>query len=124
MNDTAKFAIAEILKAVVPKGYEPETANTGINSARPSSPNLESSPLISSAILKRLALSESGFVFDPVSGQSFTVNESGLAVLRLNQVEEEVAVLVENLALHFDATAAEIRRDVLDYADRLKEFLK
>jgi hypothetical protein len=79
---------------------------------------------ISSAILKRLALSESGFVFDPVSGQSFSVNESGLAILRLAQVDNEVESLVENLARNFDASKTEIRRDVLDYADRLKEFLK
>ena len=35
-----------------------------------------------SDVLKRLALSDSGFVFDPVSGNSFTVNGSGLAILR------------------------------------------
>jgi hypothetical protein len=29
---------------------------------------------------KRLALSESGFVFDPVSGQSFSVNETGRVI--------------------------------------------
>jgi hypothetical protein len=124
MNNTAKLAMVEIVKTLSTEGRGTETANAGINSAVPGSQNSESSPLISCTILKRLALSESGFVFDPVSGQSFTVNESGLAVLRLAQVEEDVTKLVENLALHFDATTAEIRRDVLDYADRLKEFLK
>lgn len=76
------------------------------------------------AIARRLALSESGFVFDPVSGQSFTVNEAGLAVLRLAQVEEDVAKLLGKLADQFDATAEEIKRDTLDFAERLKDFIK
>lgn len=76
------------------------------------------------AIARRLALSESGFVFDPVSGQSFTVNEAGLAVLRLAQVEEDVAQLLAKLAQQFDATAEEIKRDTMDFAERMKDFIK
>lgn len=34
------------------------------------------------ARLKDLALSESGFVFDPYTGATFTANATGLAVLR------------------------------------------
>ncbi len=80
--------------------------------------------LIPSAIVKRLALSESGFVFDPVSGQSFSVNETGLAMLRLAQVEDDMTKLLGKLAQQFDATAEEIKRDALDFADRLKDFFK
>ena len=36
-------------------------------------------------VLRRLALSDSGFVFDPLSGASFTVNASGLALIRILQ---------------------------------------
>ena len=80
--------------------------------------------LPSSTILKRLALSESGFVFDPSSGQSFTVNEAGLAVLRLAQQENDIEILVTKLSEQFDADAAEIKRDVQDFATRLKSYLK
>lgn len=80
--------------------------------------------LPSNAILKRLAISESGFVFDPSSGQSFTVNETGLAVLRLTQQESDIEMLLDRLAGQFDADAMEIKRDVQDFAARLKSFLK
>lgn len=80
--------------------------------------------LPSIAILKRLALSESGFVFDPSSGQSFTVNETGLAILRLAQQINDIETLVNELAMQFDADAIEIQRDVPDFATRLKSFLK
>lgn len=73
---------------------------------------------------KRLALSESGFVFDPVSGQSFTVNETGLVILRLAQQEDDLDQLVEQLAEQFDANIVEINRDVQDFANRLKIFLR
>jgi hypothetical protein len=43
---------------------------------------------------KRLAVSESGFVFDPVSGQSFSVNETGLVVLHLAQQEQDLDKLL------------------------------
>ena len=73
---------------------------------------------------KRLALSESGFVFDPVSGQSFTVNETGLVILRLTQHEEDFEVVVAQLAEQFDASLVEIKRDAQDFINRLKGFLK
>ena len=73
---------------------------------------------------KRLALSESGFVFDPVSGQSFTVNETGLVVLRLVQQQDDLEKIVEQLAEQFDASIVEIKRDVQDFTNRLQGFLK
>ncbi|MEI6707342.1 MAG: PqqD family protein [Methylococcales bacterium] len=73
---------------------------------------------------KRLAVSESGFVFDPVSGQSFSVNETGLVVLHLVQQEQDLDKLVEQLAEQFDASILEINRDVQDFINRLKGFLK
>lgn len=73
---------------------------------------------------RRLAVSESGFVFDPVSGQSFSVNETGLVILRLAQHEENLEQLTEQLAEQFDASSVEIKRDVQDFINRLQGFLK
>lgn len=73
---------------------------------------------------KRLALSESGFVFDPVSGQSFSVNESGLVLLRLAQHEDDLDKLTTQLVEQFDASSVEIKRDVQDFINRLQGFLK
>lgn len=73
---------------------------------------------------KRLALSESGFVFDPVSGQSFSVNETGLVILHLAQHEDDIDQITVQLAEQFDASLVEIKRDVQDFVTRLKGFLK
>jgi len=73
---------------------------------------------------KRLALSESGFVFDPVSGQSFSVNDTGLVILRLAQHQDDIEQLIEQLLEQFDASSVEIKRDVQDFIYRLQGFLK
>ena len=70
--------------------------------------------------LKRLALSESGFIFDPVTGNSFTVNHTGLALLQLIQQTLDVEHITKRLQAEFvvDATVAE--RDASEFAGLLK----
>jgi hypothetical protein len=70
----------------------------------------------------RLAVSNSGFVFDPVSGASFTVNVSGLAVLRTIQAGAiDMESIVKSLAAEFEAAPAMLERDVIEFAGRLRE---
>ena len=76
-------------------------------------------------LVERLALSVSGFVFDPVGGNTFTANETGIAVLRMLQDGAgEVTEIVERLGREYDAPAAILERDVLDFAARLHEVLR
>lgn len=73
--------------------------------------------------LQRLAISESGFVFDPASGQSFTVNETGLALIRLLQKNSEVQAVVKQLQQEYDIAVPELERDIEDFQDELGELL-
>ena len=73
--------------------------------------------------LQRLAISESGFVFDPASGQSFTVNETGLALIRLLQKNSEVQTVVKQLQQEYDIAVPELERDIEDFQDELGELL-
>lgn len=76
-------------------------------------------------LVERLALSASGFVFDPVGGSSFTANETGIAVLRILQDgASEAPEIVERLSREYNAPAAVLERDVLDFAARLREVLR
>jgi len=72
-------------------------------------------------VLNRLAVSESGFVFDPASGHNFTVNETGLVLLRLLLKEQRLDLILETLSNEFDADLREIERDVIEFASALKE---
>jgi hypothetical protein len=72
-------------------------------------------------VMNRLAVSESGFVFDPASGHNFTVNETGLVLLRLLLKEQRLEQIIETLHHEFDADLREIERDVLEFVSALRE---
>lgn len=85
----------------------------------------QSVALPKAAVLMRLALSDSGFVFDPVTGNSFTVNGSGLAILRrLQQQGSDLAGTVASLCEEFDVEAMAAERDVIEFANLLRNVFK
>ncbi|MBP9090753.1 PqqD family protein [bacterium] len=51
------------------------------------------------ARLKQLAVSETGFIFDPQSGQSFTVNQTGHLVIEMLKRSESPQAAAQELAL-------------------------
>lgn len=74
--------------------------------------------------LRRLAISESGFVFDPVSGHNFTVNSTGLVILRRLQQEQNFPELLNQLQNEYDAIPSDIERDVIEFIGMLREFVE
>lgn len=72
--------------------------------------------------LRELALSDSGFVFDPMTGHTFTVNPSGLLLLRMLKEGTEPGQLSQRLAEEFEVEAGEDpARDVQDFIMQLRE---
>lgn len=74
--------------------------------------------------LCRLALSESGFVFDPVTGNSFTVNTTGLSILRQLQRWDDWNQVITSLLEEFEIEAHVIERDVIEFASSLRSAFK
>jgi hypothetical protein len=72
-------------------------------------------------VLSRLAVSESGFVFDPASGHHFTVNETGLVLLRLLLKERRLDQILDIIREEFDADPRDIERDVIEFVGALRE---
>jgi hypothetical protein len=72
--------------------------------------------------LKRnIALSESGFIFDPSTGDSFSVNGTGLRILeylRSGLTENEI---IDELVKKFNADIHLIREDLDDFINHLKQ---
>lgn len=72
--------------------------------------------------LRDLAISDSGFLFDPLSGYTFTVNATGLAVLQALKRGDAVDAVVQRLTDDFEADGGEdISRDVEEFLARLRE---
>jgi PqqD family protein of HPr-rel-A system len=72
--------------------------------------------------LRELALSDSGFVFDPLTGHTFTVNPSGLFVLRLLKDGVQESQVAARLGEQFELDPGEDPlRDVADFILQLRE---
>jgi PqqD family protein of HPr-rel-A system len=69
-----------------------------------------------------LAISDTGFVFDPRSGSTFTVNATGLSVLSALKEGLDVAGVEERLRERFDAASADVARDVDDFVAMLRQY--
>ena len=74
--------------------------------------------------IARLSIAESGFVFDPVDGQSYTVNESGRFILKQLLQGVTRTALLTALSKAFETTPSEIERDTIDFINRLKEMFR
>ena len=86
-------------------------------------PESHTTPFPALTSLQRLAISESGFVFDPVTGHNFTVNETGLTILRLIQKDNQVSTLLEKLGQDYEVTPRILERDVLEFAGLLRDYV-
>jgi PqqD family protein of HPr-rel-A system len=71
--------------------------------------------------LKNLAISETGFVFDPTSGATFTLNAAGLFVLQALRDGKRLDDVVQDLRESFDSVTVDAKDDVLDFVERLRQ---
>ncbi|MCK9324887.1 MAG: HPr-rel-A system PqqD family peptide chaperone [Bacteroidales bacterium] len=69
-----------------------------------------------------LRISDQGVVFDPSTGESFTVNETGLAILKSLQEglgEEEIFA---KLAEEYDLSKSDFDRNLQDFRSVLRSY--
>jgi len=73
-------------------------------------------------IRKNIAISENGFIFNPLTGDSFSVNETGLFILQKLKEGETRETIMKTLQDEFelDANSAEI--DLNDFLSMLKSY--
>jgi PqqD family protein of HPr-rel-A system len=72
--------------------------------------------------IHRLAVNEEGFVFDPATGESFTVNGTGFVILKGLKENKEPEEIAEEITERFDVEPEETERDVSDFIERLRAF--
>jgi len=84
--------------------------------------SLDPSLFPSAETLNRLAISENGFVFDPSSGDSFTVNPTGLIIIELLKKQTDAHETIKQLQQEFDVAENTAKRDLLEFARTLREW--
>jgi hypothetical protein len=69
-----------------------------------------------------LAVSESGFIFDPVTGHSYTANATGLKILELLKAGKNDDEIKAAITDEFDASDDEVSVDIEDFIENLKKY--
>lgn len=69
-----------------------------------------------------LAINDTGFAFDPLTGHSYTLNQVALDIIqRLKQGESEDEIAI-GLAEEFNADLTLIRKDLVEFTEILRNY--
>ena len=70
--------------------------------------------------LSQLAITDQGFAFDPMSGDSYTLNDTAGQIIRELAAGNDSEQVVESLADCFLVDPDEVRSDVRDFIEQLR----
>ncbi|OGK10769.1 MAG: hypothetical protein A2W80_03430 [Candidatus Riflebacteria bacterium GWC2_50_8] len=70
--------------------------------------------------ITRLATNDSGFIFDPATGTSFTANKTAVFIIRNLQKGLNTREISQELVEKFEGAEDEMSRDIDDFIEHLK----
>ncbi|HPW65562.1 MAG TPA: PqqD family protein [Salinivirgaceae bacterium] len=73
-------------------------------------------------VRKNIAISENGFIFNPLTGDSFSVNETGVFILQKLKDGENEETIIRNLMDEYELDASTAEKDFNDFLSLLKSF--
>lgn len=69
---------------------------------------------------KNIAISETGFLFDPSTGDSYTLNESGRKVMELLRLGKSLEEISEEMTSHFEVDKFTFEKSFFDFLSVLR----
>ncbi len=73
-------------------------------------------------INKKIAVSESGFVFDPISGDSFSLNPIAVEILNMIKEEKSEEEIKTKLKDEYEVTNVILEKSVDEFLETLKDY--
>ena len=73
-------------------------------------------------IRNNIAVSENGFIFNPSTGDSYSVNHIGREIIRLMREQQSENKIADYLLTHYQADKATIEKDLYDFQNMLKSY--
>lgn len=73
-------------------------------------------------VKKNIAISESGFVFDPTSGESFSLNPIGAEIIELLKQEKSFDKIREIMLNKYEVDDNSFEKYYYDFINMLKQF--
>lgn len=71
---------------------------------------------------KNIAISESGFIFNPTTGDSFSLNEVGLEILELLKEEKTIDQITAHFTNLYEIDTASFEKYFYDFVGMLKHY--
>ncbi len=71
--------------------------------------------------LKSLAISDTGFIFDPVTGSAFSSNAVGIEIINCLKAGMESEQIIESLLDSYDVSQEVLESDVTDFIRSLRD---
>lgn len=68
---------------------------------------------------KSLAVSENGFIFNPATGDSFSVNPVGLDIINFIRAGKSEAEIIKSLVETYEVDSSTAEKDLMDFANVL-----
>ena len=72
--------------------------------------------------LNDLAVSDSGFIFNPATGESFSSNQTGLFILSQLKQEKKQEEIVDLMLEEFQAERSDMEKDFADFLVMLEHY--
>ncbi len=72
--------------------------------------------------LAHLAISSDGFIFDPETGNSYTVNEVGLLIIEKLKSGKKPEEIVEEILQIYDVDRETVEKDLDEFLQQLRLF--
>lgn len=73
-------------------------------------------------IKKDVAVSDSGFVFNPTTGESYSVNPIGMNIIRLMKEGKSFKEITEQIVANYHAEPTTIDKDLYDFMEMLNHY--
>ncbi len=70
--------------------------------------------------LNKLAINDEGFIFDPETGNSYTVNEVGLFILKQLKEGKSESEILDALVENYEVEREEAEKDLIDFLEQLR----
>ncbi len=73
-------------------------------------------------IKKNIAISDSGFLFNPSTGDSYSVNPVGMEIIRLLQQDRSKDAIMQTVMTEYICDEATFEKDFYDFSTMLRNF--
>jgi PqqD family protein of HPr-rel-A system len=71
---------------------------------------------------KNIATSEAGLIFNPGSGDSFSVNPMGAEILNMLKENKSEQEIFESITSKYDVEKSQLEKDMDDFVSQLTDF--